>query len=88
VLKISITDNSSRSVRFIVEGWLIGPWVKELRSQSEQALSQAKTLTLDLGKLWFVDSQGAALLRELAHRHVAHVNCSTFIREQLKETTP
>jgi len=86
VLRISIADNSEQSVRLTVEGWLTGPWVGELRIQSEQALSDAKKVTLDLGKLWFVDSQGAALLRELASRQVAQVNCSTFIREQLKET--
>ena len=87
MLRISIADDSQQAIRLTVEGWLTGPWVDELRNQSEQALSEAKSLTLDLGKLWFVDPQGAALLRELAKRHVAQVNCSTFIREQLKETT-
>jgi ABC-type transporter Mla MlaB component len=87
VLRISIADDSNRGIRLMVEGWLTGPWVNELRTQSEQALGEAKSLTLDLGKLWFVDPQGAALLRELANRNVAQVNCSTFIREQLKETT-
>ena len=71
----------------MLEGWLTGPWVDELRNQSEQALSEAKTVTLDLAKVWFVDSKGAALLRELAGRHVTHINCSPFLREQLKETT-
>ena len=87
MLRISIVDDSEQSVRLLLEGRLVGPWVSELRKQSEQALSETKNVTLDLGKLWFVDPSGAALLRELADRQVEQVNCSIFIRQQLKETT-
>jgi ABC-type transporter Mla MlaB component len=87
VLRISIHTDSDKSIRLSIEGWLVGPWVEELRQQSERALLEAGKVTLDLEKLLFVDSPGAALLRELAARHVVHVNCSTFISQQLKETT-
>ena len=86
MLRISVIDDSEQSIRLAVEGWLTGPWVDELRSQSDAALLQRKALTLDLAKLWFVDSKGVTLLRELAGRRVAHENCSAFISEQLKET--
>jgi ABC-type transporter Mla MlaB component len=87
VLRISVIDDSQQVVRLDLEGWLVGPWVDELRRESEQALLQAKTVTLDLKKVWFVDPRGAALLRELATRHVERVNCSAFLSQQLKETT-
>ena len=87
VLRISITDDSKENVRLVLEGRLVGPWVDELRKQSEQALSEAKTLTLDLAQVLFVDARGAALLRELAIRQVEHVNCSTFLSQRLEETT-
>jgi ABC-type transporter Mla MlaB component len=87
VLRISIDDDSERSVRFTLEGWLVGPWVDELRRQSEQALSEKKTITIDLAKVWFVDPRGTTLLRELVNRQVEHVNCSAFITQQLRETT-
>jgi ABC-type transporter Mla MlaB component len=87
VLRISICDDSEQGVRLVLEGRLVGPWVNELRKQSEQALSQAKNVTLDLGKVSFVDPSGVALLRELGDRQVEHVNCSIFISQQLKETT-
>jgi ABC-type transporter Mla MlaB component len=87
VLRISILDDSEQGVRLVLEGRLVGPWVNELRRQSEQALSEAKKVTLDLGKVWFVDPRGVALLRELGDRQVEHVNCSIFISQQLKETT-
>jgi len=87
VLRISICDDSEQGVRLVLEGRLVGPWVGELRKQIEQALSQAKNVTLDLRKVSFVDPSGVALLRELGDRQVEHVNCSIFISQQLKETT-
>jgi ABC-type transporter Mla MlaB component len=86
VLRISVTDESEKAIQLRVEGWLVGAWVEELRLQAQTAFSQAKTLSLDLEKLWFVDPQGAALLRELAHRNVPQLNCSAFVDQQLKET--
>ena len=87
MLRISIHTNSDKSIRLSVEGWLVGPWVEELRQQSERALAESPEVTLDLEKLLFVDSHGVELLRQLAERHVVHMNCSTFIRQQLKEIT-
>ena len=87
MLRISMINESEQSVRLALEGWLIGPWVDELRKESELQLSGAKALQLDLGKVWFVDSRGVALLRELAGRQVGYVNCSSFLTQQLKEAT-
>ena len=80
-------NESEQSVRLALEGWLVGPWVDELRKESEQQLCDAKALRLDLGKVLFVDPRGVALLRELAGRQVEYVNCSTFLSQQLKEAT-
>jgi len=86
LLRISVINEKEKSIRLAVEGWLIGPWVEELRQQSERALSEATNVTLDLEKLWFADPSGAALLRQLALRDVAQLNCSSFISQQVKET--
>lgn len=86
MLRISITRDNE-DIWLTVEGWLIGPWVDELRTQSEWALALSKSVTLDLKKLWFVDSRGLALLRELESRSVTQVNSSTFISQQVKGTT-
>ncbi|HEX8878948.1 MAG TPA: sigma-70 family RNA polymerase sigma factor [Candidatus Acidoferrum sp.] len=87
MLRISTIDESEQRVRLALEGWLVGPWVDELRKQSEQQLSEAKALRLDLAKVLFVDPRGVALLRELAGRQVTYVNCSPFLSRQLKEAT-
>jgi ABC-type transporter Mla MlaB component len=87
VLRISVINDSTETIQLRVEGSLVGPWVDELRRQSDEASSQATTVTIDLEKLRFVDSTGVALLRELAEKHIAHLNCSPFISQQLKETS-
>lgn len=85
MLKISMINESEQRVRLALEGRLVGPWVDELRKESEQQLAEAKALRLDLAKVLFADSRGVALLRELADRRVEYVNCSTFLTQQLKE---
>jgi RNA polymerase sigma-70 factor (ECF subfamily) len=80
-------NESERRVRLVLEGWLVGPWVDELRKESEQQLSEAKALRLDLAKVLFVDPRGVALLRELAGRQVEYVNCSNFLSQHLQEAT-
>ena len=86
MLKISVTNQSSEATNFQLEGKLVGPWVEELRRLSDAALMTSEAVSLDLEKVWFVDSQGIVLLRDLAKRHVAQINCSLFISQQLKET--
>ena len=87
MLRISMINESEQRVRLVLEGWLVGPWVDELRKQSEQQLSEAKALRLDLAKVLFADLRGVALLRELAGRQVESLNCSPFLGQQLREAT-
>ena len=87
MLRISTINESQQRVRLALEGWLVGPWVDELRKESEQHLSAAKVLRLDFAKVLFVDPRGVVLLRELAGRQVECVNCSAFLSQQLKEAT-
>jgi ABC-type transporter Mla MlaB component len=85
VLKISIISDSDQAIQFQLEGKLVGPWVEELQRLSEEALSNQKAVSLDLKKVWFVDSRGVALLHDLARKQVSQVNCSQFVTQQLKE---
>jgi ABC-type transporter Mla MlaB component len=87
VLKISIISDSDQGIEFQLEGNLVGPWVEELRKLSDEALSLQKNVSLDLERVWFVDSRGVTLLRDLARRQVSQLNCSQFVSQQLKEAT-
>lgn len=86
MLRISVIHDSDEAIQLGVEGWLVGAWVEELRQESNHALANAKRVTIDLSKVWFVDPMGVALLRDLATKNVAHLNCSSFISQQLEET--
>lgn len=86
MLKISVTNQSNHTTQFQLEGRLVGPWVEELRRLSDEALARQESVSLDLEKVWFIDAQGITLLRDLAEKRVAQLNCSQFIRQQLKET--
>jgi ABC-type transporter Mla MlaB component len=85
VLKISIISDSDQAIQLQLEGKLIGPWVEELQRLSGEALSQQKAVSLDLERVWFVDSRGVTLLRDLAKKQVSELNCSQFVSQQLKE---
>ena len=85
MLKISIISDSDQAIELQLEGKLVGPWVEELRKLSDEALSLQKNVSLDLERLWFVDSCGVTLLRDLARRQVSELNCSQFVSQQLKE---
>jgi hypothetical protein len=85
VLKISVMGDADQAIEFALEGKLVGPWVDELRRLSHDALSQNKSVSLNLEKVWFVDARGAALLRELAGRQVSQYNSSQFVSQQVKE---
>ena len=85
MLKISIISDSDQAIQFQLEGKLVGPWVEELQRLSDEALSHKKAVSLDLERVWFVDSKGVTLLRNLARRKVSQVNCSQFVSQQLKE---
>jgi ABC-type transporter Mla MlaB component len=68
-----------------LEGSLSGPWVAELRRTLEEALLRAQAITVDLGRLRYLDLEGAALLRAFAKKNVIVLNCSPFISEQLRD---
>lgn len=85
MLRISVISESDRAVEFQLEGKLVGPWVEELRKLGNEALQQQKTVSLDLARVWFVDGQGVALLKDFARRQVSQLNCSQFLSQQLKE---
>jgi ABC-type transporter Mla MlaB component len=87
VLKISIVSDSDQAIELQLEGKLVGPWVEELRRLSDEALSLQKDVILDLERVWFVDSRGVNLLRDLAKKQVSELNCSQFVSQQLKEAT-
>jgi anti-anti-sigma regulatory factor len=86
MLRVTLVESSSETVRLRVEGRVAGGWVKELRRSCEvHALSDGIRLTLDLADVSFVDADGVELLKELRMRCVTLLSPSPFVAEQLKD---
>ncbi len=89
MLRVTVVESSSETVRLRVEGRVASSWVEELRKSCEvQALSDGIRLTLDLADVSFVDTAGIELLKELSLRCVTLINPSPYVAEQLNRVTP
>ena len=84
MLKILLVKTTDETPTLRLEGQVIGPWVEELKRLCEQILATGVKLSLDLSDVSFVDRDGVELFRSLRDRHVALLNCSGFVAEQLK----
>ena len=85
MLRITVVESSSETVRLRVEGRVTDRWVEELRRSCEvHALGDGIRLTLDLADVSFVDAAGIELLKELRIGCVALLNPSPFVSEQLR----
>lgn len=78
-----VGNDNSKILR--LDGSLVTKWVEVLRSSCELAISEGGSLSLDMAGLSFSDSDGVRLLLQLQQRRVTFLNCSPFLREQLKQ---
>lgn len=88
MFRISENNLSTEQMVLLVEGSISNHWVEITREVCTQALEKREELILDLAGVTFADHAGVALLRELQARDVKLMNCSPFLREQLKDTAP
>ncbi len=88
MLKITIED-SSRELRFRLEGKLAGPWVGELRQvwQTAASTTAGRSTVTDLSDVDFVDECGQALLREMHHGGVGLVGVTPIMQAVMEEIT-
>jgi ABC-type transporter Mla MlaB component len=86
-LRISKGKTSDHTLTLRLEGSVVGPWVEVLQTACEEALSNGDQLTLDLGRVSFIDSAGVVVLRTYIDRAIKLVNCSRFTSMQLGGNT-
>ena len=84
MLKIVCGETERNGITLKLEGNVIGPWVQEVKRESERALACGAILTLDLSGVSYVDREGLELLRTLQDRQAMFLNTSAFVAEQLK----
>ena len=71
MLRITIHDQAQVTT-FVIEGKLVGPWVKELEKCWERALAAepSRAMLVDLVAVTFIDSEGRALLTRMRRQGV------------------
>jgi hypothetical protein len=85
MLRIAVTEQTTQSATLQIEGVVAGPWVEELRTACESALTGDGALTLDLAGVTFLSREAVAFIRTLMDRGVAVRDCSSFVAVQLDD---
>ena len=72
---------------FVLEGKLIGPWVKELEKHWESALAAtpSRTMLVDLADVSFIDAEGRALLARMRQKGVRLLSTGVLINAIVAE---
>jgi len=87
MLRIVEEKMTNNSTALRLDGSIVGQWVELLRSSCEQVLQSDGHVILDLMGVSFADNDGVGLLQQLERRHATIINCSPFLREQIKHAT-
>ncbi|HEX5082011.1 MAG TPA: STAS domain-containing protein [Blastocatellia bacterium] len=87
MLRIVEEKMASNSTTLRLDGSIVGQWVELLRSSCEQVFQSDGYVILDLAGVSFADHEGVQLLRKLEQRQITIINCSPFLREQMKHAT-
>ena len=72
---------------FVLEGKLVGPWVKELENCWETALvaCPCRTMLVDLADVSFIDAEGRALLARMRQKGVRLLSTGILINAIVDE---
>lgn len=80
MLRISRQQPASDQVTLVVEGRLVGEWIRELDRVVAEARSAARVVVVDLGGVIFADREGGALLAGLVRAGVQISGTSPFLQ--------
>ena len=72
---------------FVLEGKLVGPWVKELEKRWESAVAAnaSRTMLVDLADVSFIDAEGRALLARMRQKGVRLLSTGVLINAIVAE---
>ena len=86
MLRIYIHDDVPVT-SFVLEGKLIGPWVKELQKywESVVATNASRTMLVDLADVSFIDAEGRALLARMRQKGIRLLSTGVLINAIVAE---
>jgi len=86
MLKIAI-HNEGQTPSFVVEGKLVGPWVKELEKCWESMLATEPSLAMvvNVAEVTFIDSEGRELLTRMRRQGARLVSAGCLMNAIVAE---
>ena len=86
MLRIYIHDEVPMT-SIVLEGKLVGPWVKELEKcwQGALATNPSRTMLVDLADVTFMDAEGRALLTRMRQKGVRLLSTGVLINAFVAE---
>jgi len=84
MLKIIRVASWDQEVILRMDGRVTGPWVELLRTSAEPVVEKGIRLTLDLENVYYLDSEGVGLIRNLIARGTRLKNVPPFVTEQIR----
>ena len=86
MLRIYIHDEVPET-SFVVEGKLVGPWVKELERcwESVVVAYPSRSMRVDLAHVTFIDSEGRALLTRMSRKGVKLLSAGVLMNAIVAE---
>lgn len=81
MLKITINETETET-RWILQGRLVGPWVRELRScwKKRHGTQTTQKCIVDLNDVTFIDKSGERLLRAISKKGAQFVANGIYTR--------
>ena len=84
MLKITVSEDAT-SETWVLQGWLKGPWVEELRSnwESTRANRSGRECVLDVSDVICMDSQAESLIKGMISEGARLVGCRVHTKHLL-----
>ena len=86
MLKITVTETQTEK-RWILQGRLIGPWVRELRScwKKTHRAQNTQRCVIDLNDVTFIDKSGERLLRAMSKKGAEFLASGMYTKHVLEK---
>lgn len=89
MLRITVVETATEQ-RWTLEGRLVGPWVRELKTcwKNRHRAQNGRTCTLDLDAVTFIDRGGQRLLRAISKEGPQFIATGSYNRYVLEQLRP
>jgi anti-anti-sigma regulatory factor len=86
MLKITVTETQTEK-RWILEGRLVGPWVRELRTcwKKKHRAQSGQRCVIDLNDVTFIDKSGERLLRAMSKKGAELIASGMYTKHVLEK---